>query len=285
MKSAGTTLQSILYGQNVWTRYNLYAFWLGTGLLCLTDAAQDISTTSQTAGAQTFVHSGQNIRRTRSKVSSDGSVDDAEVIIDMGTLNGLGLPMNAILGAFDGVRCSVEKVFLTGSYTDASAGTVLDVDGIAYPADISSTSLRLTVKSYTDRLTEQLPKRLVQAGCPYAVYGPGCSLASASFTDHLTVAAGGTATVVNSTTMPVQANSIGWVVFKTGQNAGVSRPIRSVSGAGVVLTLPLPFAPAPGDTFDAFKGCDKTRPTCGGTFNNLVNFGGFPDAPPSVMQS
>jgi hypothetical protein len=41
----------------------------------------------------------------------------------------------------------------------------------------------------------------------------------------------------------------------------------------------LGFVPAPGDTFIAYPGCDKTQSTCSGKFSNLVNFGGSPYIP------
>jgi len=42
----------------------------------------------------------------------------------------------------------------------------------------------------------------------------------------------------------------------------------------------LPFAPAAGDVFTAYPGCDKTQATCASPkFSNLVNFEGFPYVP------
>ena len=46
---------------------------------------------------------------------------------------------------------------------------------------------------------------------------------------------------------------------------------------------PLPFAPAPGDTFNVAFGCDHTQATCQSKFNNLVNFRGFPYVPPPQL--
>ena len=43
---------------------------------------------------------------------------------------------------------------------------------------------------------------------------------------------------------------------------------------------PLPSTPATGDAFTVAFGCDHTRGTCQGKFNNLVNFRGFPFVPP-----
>jgi len=61
-------------------------------------------------------------------------------------------------------------------------------------------------------------------------------------------------------------------------DAGVTPP--SASGSGIfVLTQALPYAPAAGDTFVVYPGCDKSQRTCRLKFNNLANFGGFPYVP------
>jgi len=44
---------------------------------------------------------------------------------------------------------------------------------------------------------------------------------------------------------------------------------------------PLPFAPAFGDAFTVYAGCDRTLATCQGRFNNKANFRGFPFVPPA----
>jgi len=46
------------------------------------------------------------------------------------------------------------------------------------------------------------------------------------------------------------------------------------------LMYPLPATPAAGDAFTVAFGCDHTRGTCQGRFNNLANFRGFPFVPP-----
>ena len=61
-------------------------------------------------------------------------------------------------------------------------------------------------------------------------------------------------------------------------NAGVTAP--STNGSGIfVLTQPLPYAPAAGDNFTVYPGCDKSQRTCQLKFNNLANFAGFPYVP------
>jgi hypothetical protein len=60
--------------------------------------------------------------------------------------------------------------------------------------------------------------------------------------------------------------------------AGASAP--SPVGAGVfTLLTPLIYAPAPGDSFVAYPGCDKKLRTCTDKFNNRINYGGEPFTP------
>jgi hypothetical protein len=60
--------------------------------------------------------------------------------------------------------------------------------------------------------------------------------------------------------------------------AGSSAPIAG--GAGVfLLAEPLVFAPAPGDQFVVYPGCDKLQRTCQFKFNNILQFGGMPYVP------
>jgi hypothetical protein len=61
-------------------------------------------------------------------------------------------------------------------------------------------------------------------------------------------------------------------------SAGTTPP--STNGDGMfALTQPLPYAPAAGDTFVVYPGCDKSQRTCQIKFGNLANFGGFPYVP------
>ncbi len=47
-----------------------------------------------------------------------------------------------------------------------------------------------------------------------------------------------------------------------------------------MLAYPRVNAPATGDAFTVYQGCDHTMATCKAKFNNLANFRGFPFVPP-----
>jgi uncharacterized phage protein (TIGR02218 family) len=72
----------------------------------------------------------------------------------------------------------------------------------------------------------------------------------------------------------------GIITWDTGDNAGRSMEIKSFGTSGdFVLYLPMVDTIAVGDTGTAVAGCDKTLATCKATFNNVVNFRGFPHVP------
>ena len=71
----------------------------------------------------------------------------------------------------------------------------------------------------------------------------------------------------------------GKVTFTSGQNAGLSMEVKEFNGGQFTLMLPMPYAIANGDAYEATAGCDKTFQTCTGTFNNAVNFRGEPHVP------
>jgi hypothetical protein len=64
----------------------------------------------------------------------------------------------------------------------------------------------------------------------------------------------------------------------THYTAGITAPGSNVN-ALMILTDALPYAPAAGDAFNAYPGCDRTLITCQDTFNNIINFSGVPFIP------
>jgi hypothetical protein len=74
--------------------------------------------------------------------------------------------------------------------------------------------------------------------------------------------------------------ALGVITFTSGANDGRKRKIEisDVSGA-ITLRVPLPIAPADGDTFSVTPGCDHLMSTCAEKYDNLVHFGGFPFIP------
>lgn len=73
----------------------------------------------------------------------------------------------------------------------------------------------------------------------------------------------------------------GKVTWTSGRNDGLTQEVKTVdfaSGA-IVLWVPTAYLPEYGDTFDLFPGCDKAKEGGCTLYDNIINFGGFPDVP------
>ncbi len=80
----------------------------------------------------------------------------------------------------------------------------------------------------------------------------------------------------------------GVITFTSGVNNGISRVVTSYSNpsgtAGVVVvTPPLPVAPAAGDQFAIVADCDRSLATCTYRYHNSQLYAGLPWLPPPEM--
>jgi uncharacterized phage protein (TIGR02218 family) len=73
----------------------------------------------------------------------------------------------------------------------------------------------------------------------------------------------------------------GILTWTSGANAGAASEVKSfVQATGVFILWQAMLHPiAPGDAYEVTPGCDLSTQTCKDKFDNLVNFGGFPDVP------
>jgi uncharacterized phage protein (TIGR02218 family) len=71
----------------------------------------------------------------------------------------------------------------------------------------------------------------------------------------------------------------GKLTWDTGDNAGVVCEVKSYDSLTQTVTLQIsaPFDIVAGDAFTVQPGCDGNLSTCRQKFNNVVNFGGFPN--------
>lgn len=186
--------------------------------------------------------------------------------------------------AFDGSRIQRYRVFFSDTLGGTAVGGVLLFQGRLTTIDeLGRTSAKLTVKSDLVLLDKDMPRNIYQPTCLHTLYDSGCTLSKAAFGTSGTVGAGSTFSQINWA--GASANfAQGTITFTSGVNAGVSATVGSaLPGAFLTLIYPLQSAPAPGDTFTVYFGCDHTEATCQNKFNNLVNFRAFPFVPPPQM--
>jgi hypothetical protein len=72
----------------------------------------------------------------------------------------------------------------------------------------------------------------------------------------------------------------GLLTMTSGAASGMKVDVLTLKGATLQILLPLGKRPAVGDTFTVTAGCSKSAQTCQYKFNNIANFGGFPDLTP-----
>lgn len=211
-------------------------------------------------------------------------VDTLEVTLNCGQtvlMGGITMTRAAMNGAFDGARIKLERVFMP-AWGNTAAGSVVLFEGAVAGVDPASTGVKLTIKSELDKLNVSLPRNLFQPACGYIIYGAGCGLSQAAWTDAGTVASGSTTTSINSSLTGKDANyyRLGMMVFTSGQNAGSRRAVRSYASGVFGVGVPLPYAPAAGDAFTVTAGCDHTLGSNGcAKFLNKNRFRGFPFVP------
>lgn len=184
-------------------------------------------------------------------------------------------------GVFDGCEIERERAFLS-SWQAASVpiGSVILFKGRLGTIDnVGRTTAEITVNSDLVLLDLNMPRNIYQPACIHVLYDSGCTLVKNAFGANGIVGAGSTNATINwSGASSVYAQ--GSITFSSGVNAGKTATIKTTGSGTLMLAYPLVNAPAGGDAFTVFQGCDHTMATCKAKFNNLANFRGFPFVPP-----
>ncbi len=234
----------------------------------------------------TYLCTHPAVSRTGIKCALDLSVDTVEVSIFGAATDlvlGVPFPQFAFNGGFDGATVSIDRCFMA-TYGDTSAGVVNLFFGNVSEVKPSRSAVVLTVSSQLELLNLNMPRNLLAPGCIHSLFDTGCTLTQANYAAHDWVTAG-SAAAVNSTgiDMPSGYFTKGSILFTSGADTGATATIKQhtlTNGVNTfTLMAPLNAAPAVGDNFTAFPGCDKTMATCRGTFNNLIHFRGWPFVP------
>ena len=235
-------------------------------------------------GAHVFSASGPLIEGLRYRSTIGVNVDSQDVTISVGpdVLVG-GAPFMTALadGAFDDCRIQRDRVFFADEIGGTLVGGVTLFKGRFVSIDEAGrASAQVTIADDLILLANQMPRNGYFVTCNHVLYDAGCGLNAESFKTATTAGAGSTdRTLLTAAALFAQIG--GMIVFTSGVNAGVSATIKNaVVGQSLTLSYPLPQAPAAGDAFSIYLGCDHTLPTCASTFANQARFRGFPFVPP-----
>lgn len=234
-------------------------------------------------GGVTYAPSGIVRRTLRQAIFPE--IDTFELAV-AGTvqINGRAIARRALEGYFDEAAIQVDHIVMPAP-GDISWGVIPKwFEGQISEVDPESTEVRLTAKGEAERLNlTTLPRYLFQPSCGHTVYDANCGLSRAALTTTGTVQ-GSTTVRTFSSTVTGHVNdyyNLGVVAFTSGALAGERRPVRDYtqSGGVFVLDFPLLSAPAAGDAFSVYPGCDRKWTTCRDKFGNTAAFRGFPRIP------
>jgi hypothetical protein len=294
MKTASPALQALL-ATNQFLVADLYTFTLAGGQVLRwtafdTDVIANGNTFASGAPGGPFFDRQDNKAKCHWKIGVEVDTLVFDVVPGSATVNALPFLQACRLGVFDGAELQLERAFLAppvgGVYPPvaASAGTVILFAGRVAEVDLGRSLATFNVNSHLELLNLNLPRNLFQSGCVNSLYDAACGVSKASYAVTGIAAAGSTPSLVNATL----AQASGWfdqgsIAFTSGQNAGFARTVKSyTAGSPGTLSLiaPFPFAPAAGDAFTAYPGCDKTNGAGGcAKFANTARFKGFPFVP------
>jgi uncharacterized phage protein (TIGR02218 family) len=234
----------------------------------------------------TFNASGPLVKGLKYKGTVGLEVDKQQITIaarPTDTINGAPFLVALRDGAFDGSPVYRDRVFLTGPMGTVVGGVRLFQGRISTVDNVGRTQATLTIASDLVILDYDMPKNLFSPTCLHVLYDAGCGVIRGTYSASGTAAAGSTSNQIYTSVALAQHRG-GSIVFTSGANANVRATVRAAAaGSALILMYPLPFAPATGDAFTVAYGCDHTQATCQGTFNNLINFRGFPYIPPPQL--
>lgn len=280
MRNASPALVALLNSGTQFAMADLFTFTLPGGLVLRYTSADK----PQPWNGNTWAV-GPLIKRSLTKLSVGIAVDRIQMTVSAGPdVQVNGVPFMGFLsrGGLDGARLTVERLF-RASWADDPAGSLLLFGGRINEVDMSRYEATVTAHSDIELLDAPVPRNVYQPGCMNVVYDTACGVSRAAFTVTGAVQSSPAPTRSFFKSALGQADAwfdLGVVAFTSGANAGVSRTVKSYGSAGAfTLIAPFPYAPAVGDTFSAYPGCNQTKDTCSGKFANLARFRGQPFIP------
>lgn len=194
-------------------------------------------------------------------------------------------------GVFDGADVRLDRAFMP-TYGDTSRGVVPYFQGRVAEIDLGRSLSTWTINSYTELLNLQFPRNLAMSSCMNNLGDTACTVNLNSFKSTGTCGAGATTSQITATlggSFGAGTFDFGTMTFTSGALNGYTATIRQAGLSGTTATIKLmgflPSAPANGDTFNIFYGCNKDPTDSNGCpkFSNIVHFRGFPFIPQPVL--
>ena len=283
MKSVSAPLLALLNSSQQYILADLYTITLIGGAV-LHYAAFDADLTFSSV---TYSSSGPGFKRSNSKTVIGVEVDTLDVEIYPNastTINGIGMLAAAVAGAFDQATLKLDRAFITLSNgIPTVVGTLNVFMGHYADLQVFRNGIKLRVNSMVSMLNIQMPRNMYQAQCLHTLYDNDCGVVRSAYAVNSTAGAGSTASsIACSLSQAAGYFTRGYLVFTSGALSGVKRTVKGWAPGLASVFNPLPAAPAVGDAFTIYPGCNRIGlgGDCESKFSNLGRFRGCPYIPP-----
>lgn len=289
LRACPTALASFLSADPVpFVNADLYTVTLVDGTV-LYWTSSDVAVSSN---GHLFSNSGPTLTRSAWGVRNTVAVPQLKIKLrcdNSKTVEGIPIKRAFHDGIFDGATWRLERAYIPKPDgieqrpVLAALGVILLFEGSQGAATVTGIGVDVVVTPEPILFNQYMPRNLYQTGCVWTLYSEGCGIAKASFTFSFTVGASPAPSSLfipwSSAPSPFAPFGLGTIAMASGAADGQRRTIESADATGLTLAYPLYDVPAPGDSFDAAYGCDKTEATCDGVFSNLANILDFPFIP------
>lgn len=194
-------------------------------------------------------------------------------------LEGVPFAVAARAGALTDAVLMLERAYID-DFAMPAVGAVHQYEGALMVDQVTGVEVFLSVKSYLNILNREMPRRTFSPGCGNTLYDNACGVNRAARGLVGYVLEGSTRrSVQHGMSIAPGHLDYGSLEFTSGANAGVLITMTRNTAGALSLVVPLRADVAPGDSFVAFPGCDRTLITCETKFNNKPRFRGHPWIP------
>lgn len=169
------------------------------------------------------------------------------------------------------------------NYEDHTMGTMPLISGtFGEVRIINEVSASFEFRSLAEKLQQGIGRTYThECSADFCDSKCGLTLATYTVTGTLTAVTDNQYFVDSSRSEADDYFTYGVLTFTSGLNNGLSMEVKTWTASLKQFQLfsPMPFTVQVGDTYSVWQGCDKKIETCTSTFNNAINFRGFPYIP------
>ena len=295
MKNIPNTLLQWLLANKEYNRADLFSIQLQSGQsIYATTSQQPIAFGGNIYQPSLYGTWQRGSVQTEASYSPKSNSMSLTVSAPAGLTNAASIPLmpSIAAGLFDAATVTVNTIYWgmgeVPSVGIARGSVITFVGQITKISDLARDKADFEVADMLFKLNLYTPPNLIMSSCRHQLFDSGCTLLSSNFQLLNSVAAGSSTLQINLTDGANTASwwngvitfTQGYILFTSGQNVGQVGYIKNLnSNTQILLSAPMPFPVAIGDTFTMYAGCNKSLAMCNNGFDNLINIGAMPFVP------